>query len=183
LPRKSSKVQIAYYANDVEKLFHFRGLFFGFPKVLFGKNVRITRSSDVSFLGPARIGFGSFLSARGGRIVFGKNFRGSQEVIYNCDNGGSLTFGNDCLVGPRCVFRTAEHIFSSLEKPVRSQGHAPMNIEIGNDVWFGANVIVLSGVTIGNHVVIGAGSVVTKSIADYSVAVGNPARVIRSRVE
>ena len=54
---------------------------------------------------------------------------------------------------------------------------------IGNDVWIGARVIVLPGVTIGNHVIIGAGAVVTKDIPDYAIAGGVPAKVIRYRTE
>lgn len=53
-------------------------------------------------------------------------------------------------------------------------------VNIGNDVWIGANVVILPGVTIGNNVVIGAGAVVTKDIPDNSLAVGVPARVIKS---
>ena len=52
-------------------------------------------------------------------------------------------------------------------------------ITIGNNVWIGAGAIILPGVTIGNNVVIGAGSVVTKNIPAYSLAVGNPCRVIK----
>ena len=53
-------------------------------------------------------------------------------------------------------------------------------ITIGNDVWLGAGVIVLPGITIGECSVIGAGAVVTKDIPPYSIAVGNPARVIKT---
>ena len=53
-------------------------------------------------------------------------------------------------------------------------------MHIGNDCWFGANVVVCPGVTIGNNCVIGAGSVVTKDIPDNSIAVGNPCRVLRT---
>jgi len=146
-----------------------------------GKRSKITRGSKVLIKGKARFGANTFITARGGQIFFGGNFSGSQDVIYNCDIGGTLSFGDYCLVGPRCIFRTTNHNFSSLETPIRLQGHIAQNIMIGDDVWFGANSIVLPGVTIGNHVVIGAGSVVTTDIPDYSVAVGNPAKVIKNR--
>lgn len=58
-----------------------------------------------------------------------------------------------------------------------------MPIVIGEDCWIGSNVTILGGVKIGNGCVIGAGSIVTKNIPDYSVAVGNPARVIKNRKE
>ena len=54
-----------------------------------------------------------------------------------------------------------------------------MPIKIENDVWIGANSVVLPGVQIGNHSVIGAGSIITKDIPPYSVAVGNPARIVK----
>lgn len=54
---------------------------------------------------------------------------------------------------------------------------------IGNDVWIGTRVIIMPGVHIGNHVIIGANSVVTHDIPDYSVAPGSPARVVRNRKE
>ena len=56
-------------------------------------------------------------------------------------------------------------------------------IHIGNDVWIGARVIILPNVTIGDHVIVGAGAVVTKNVPDYAIVGGNPARVIRMRNE
>ena len=81
------------------------------------------------------------------------------------------------MIAPGCQILTAYH---PLEAKLRNSGRelaAP--ITIGNNVWLGAGVIVLSGVTIGDGAVVGAGSIVTKSIPANSLAVGNPARVIR----
>lgn len=61
-------------------------------------------------------------------------------------------------------------------RPIESKG----SVVIGNNVWLGDNVIVLPGVTIGDGVIVGANSVVTKNIPSYSVAVGNPAKVVKS---
>jgi acetyltransferase-like isoleucine patch superfamily enzyme len=158
-----------------------RGLRFGYFGISLGRNVQITKSSCLEFLGFASFGDNSFITSRGGEIVFGKNFSGNQDVIYNSDFGGKLQFGNDCLIGPRCIFRTSNHNFESHEKPIRMQGHISKDISIGNDVWLGANVIVLPGVSIGSHAVVGAGSVVTKDIPEFGVAVGNPARTIKLR--
>jgi len=63
--------------------------------------------------------------------------------------------------------------------PPRAQKVVTKQIVIKDSVWIGANCVVTAGVTIGKHAIIGAGSVVTKNIPDYSVAVGNPARVIK----
>jgi acetyltransferase-like isoleucine patch superfamily enzyme len=158
-----------------------RGLLRGHSDLSLGRKVILTKHSDLIFHGPASFGSYSLLTAIGGKIIFGSNFSGSQEVIYNADISGTLIFGDNCLVGPKCIFRTANHNFSSLEIPIRKQGHTSKNINVGEDVWIGANVIVLPGVTIGNHAVIGAGSVITSDIQDYAVAVGNPAKVIKLR--
>jgi acetyltransferase-like isoleucine patch superfamily enzyme len=146
-----------------------------------GKNVSLTKGSFITFHGIANIGNNSSLTAIGGQIIFGNNFSGGQDVIYNCDLGGKLEFGNDCLVGPRSIFRTSNHNFSSNKKLIRDQGHTSKNIYVGDDVWIGANSVILPGVHIGSHSVIGAGSIVTKNVPEFAIAVGNPAKVIKFR--
>ena len=79
--------------------------------------------------------------------------------------------------------RTAGHNFERADIPIRNQGHICKNIMIEDVVWLGANVVVLGGVTIGKGCVIGAGSVVTKNIEAYSIAVGVPAKVIKNRLQ
>jgi acetyltransferase-like isoleucine patch superfamily enzyme len=90
----------------------------------------------------------------------------------------SLRVGKNCLIGPGCYFTDADHGHSPgaliKEQPMQTQ---PMVIE--DNVWLGAHCIVLRGVTIGSGAVVGAGSVVTRSIPAGAVACGNPARVIR----
>ncbi|MBR3694406.1 MAG: sugar O-acetyltransferase [Erysipelotrichales bacterium] len=116
-----------------------------------------------------------FICEYGDYISFGKSF----FVNYNCKlmDGGKITFGDNILIGPDCTFVTATHPTDPVK---RLEGYQQFkNITVGNNVWFGAGVIVCPGVTIGDHCVIGAGSVVVKDIPDHSVAVGNPCRVIR----
>lgn len=81
------------------------------------------------------------------------------------------------MIGPNTTITTVGHPLS----PKKRQKHLAQasEIRIGNDVWLGANVTVLPGVTIGNNVVIGAGAVVNKDIPDNSLAVGVPAKVIK----
>lgn len=88
-----------------------------------------------------------------------------------------ITFGRKCFVGPSCGFYTALH---PMEFERRNQGYEIAKpITIGDNVWFGGNVVVLPGVKIGNGAVIGAGAVVTKDIPANVLAFGNPCKVIR----
>ena len=96
---------------------------------------------------------------------------------------GGLTIGSDTKIGPYTTIWTSNHNFDRTDVPFRSQGDKLAPVEIGRDVWIGASVTILAGVSIGDKSVIGAGSVVTKDIPPFSVAVGNPAKVIRSRLD
>ncbi|MBQ4630515.1 MAG: acyltransferase [Clostridia bacterium] len=97
---------------------------------------------------------------------------------------GNCTIGNDVMMGPDCIIHTRNHRFDDITKPMNTQGFQEEKpVVIGNDVWIGSRVTILPGVTIGNHVIIGAGSIVTKDIPDYAIAAGNPARVKKYRNE
>ncbi|UYG16142.1 sugar O-acetyltransferase [Brachybacterium huguangmaarense] len=90
----------------------------------------------------------------------------------------AITIGADCQIGPNVQLLTPTHPLAP--QPRRDKLEAAKPITIGDNVWLGGGVIVCPGVTIGDNTVIGAGSVVTKDIPADVVAVGNPARVIRT---
>ncbi len=115
----------------------------------------------------------------GMNISVGENFYTNHNVTIL--DGAKVSFGDNVFIAPDCVFSTAGH---PLDTEQRNQGlEIALPITVGNNVWIGTHVSVLPGVTIGNDVVIGAGSVVNRDIPDGVVAAGNPCRVIRKITE
>ncbi|MFC3746135.1 sugar O-acetyltransferase [Paenibacillus sp. GCM10012306] len=115
----------------------------------------------------------------GYNIEIGDNF----YVNHNCVilDAAKVTFGDNVFIAPNCGFYTAGH---PLDVEQRNQGlEYAYPITVGNNVWFGGNVVVLPGVSIGDNTVIGAGSVVNRDIPSGVIAAGNPCRVIRSITE
>ncbi|MEU1603510.1 sugar O-acetyltransferase [Micromonospora matsumotoense] len=89
-----------------------------------------------------------------------------------------ITIGADVQIGPNVQLLTATHPVEA--EPRRAKWEAAQPITIGDNVWLGGGVIVLAGVTVGENTVVGAGAVVTRDLPPNVVAVGNPARVIRT---
>ena len=117
-----------------------------------------------------------FVCDYGYNISVGKNFYSNHNlVILDC---AKVSFGNNVFIAPNCGFYTAGHPLEASERNKGLEYARP--ITVGDNVWFGANVSVLPGVTIGDNCVIGAGSVVNKDIPANSLAVGNPCKVIRT---
>ncbi|MBO5327686.1 MAG: sugar O-acetyltransferase [Clostridia bacterium] len=111
----------------------------------------------------------------GTHIEVGKNFFAN----YNCTiiDVAKVKIGDNCLLAPNVAIYTAGHpVYPSTRNSAYEYGK---EITIGNNVWIGGNAVICPGVHIGNNVVIGAGSVVTKDIPDWSLAAGNPCKVIR----
>jgi len=95
----------------------------------------------------------------------------------------SITIGNDVWTGHHVYITDQNHGYENIDQPISQQSQPERAVVIGDESWLGYGTVVLPGVTIGKHVVVGANSVVTKDIPDYSVAVGVPARVVRTFVE
>ena len=109
----------------------------------------------------------------------GKNITLGKNVFINAgckfqDQGG-ITIGDGCLIGHNVIITTLNHI----PQPSKRQSLIPKPVKIGKNVWMGAGVIILPGVTIGDSAIIGAGSIVVKDIPSNAVAVGNPCKVIK----
>ena len=107
----------------------------------------------------------------GDRCLIG---RGSGIVGHFC-----ISIGNDVWTGHHVYITDQNHGYEDVSIPISKQSQPERAVVIGDGSWLGHGSVVLPGVTIGRHVVIGANSVVTKDIPDFSVAVGVPAKVIR----
>lgn len=115
----------------------------------------------------------------GYNIEIGENFYSNVNCVIL--DGAKVTFGDNVFVAPNCGFYTAGH---AMDVEQRAQGlEYAYPIKVGSNVWIGAHVCVLPGVTIGDNTIIGAGSVVNKSIPANVLAVGNPCRVVRRITE
>lgn len=113
------------------------------------------------------------------RIEIGADTSIGLECII--DGAGGVIIGDWVRMGPRVTLITANHRFEKRSMRIKEQGLAHAAVEIGDDVWFGANVTVLPGVKIGTGAVVAAGAVVTRDIPEYAVVVGVPGRVVKYR--
>lgn len=122
--------------------------------------------------------------------TIGVNFVCGEYAVVNPADSHGVYIGNNVMLGPRVYIRAADHNFSDKDVPINKQGHRfaairhgdkEYSIVIEDDVWIGANAVILSGAKIGKGTIIGAGSVVTNEIPPACIAVGSPARVVKMR--
>lgn len=110
-----------------------------------------------------------------GDVMIGNNtIIGIGNVII-----GPVVIGNNVMLAQNIVVSGLNHGYEDVNIPPKEQKVSTKVITISDNVWIGANCVITAGVTIGKHSVIGAGSIVTKSIPDYVVAAGNPARILK----
>ncbi|MBE5960970.1 MAG: sugar O-acetyltransferase [Lachnospiraceae bacterium] len=115
----------------------------------------------------------------GWNIEVGENFFANYNLTIL--DVGKVTIGENAQIAPNVSIYTAGH---PIHPDSRNSGYEyGIPVTIGDNVWIGGNTVIMPGVTIGDNVVIGGGSVVTKDIPDWSIAVGNPCKVIRKITE
>ena len=114
-------------------------------------------------------------------IAIGDNSSIGPHGYIGCS--GPIRIGNNVMIGPKCSLFAENHVFSNSDESIKSQGVQQRGITIGNDCWIGSNVIILDGVSIGSHVVIGAGTLITKDVPDYSIVLDKRNRTLRQRIK
>jgi acetyltransferase-like isoleucine patch superfamily enzyme len=151
--------------------------------VMGGARIELTSKSDrdwVVRIGPkSRIKSGAILAPREGFIDIGSGCSVNPFCVFM--GYGGITLGNNVRIATGCTIVAFTHEFGDPDTPIIEQGNSWKGVTLEDDVWLGAGVRVLDGVTIGRGSVVGAGSVVNKSIPPNSIAVGVPAKVVKTR--
>ncbi|HEY1018677.1 MAG TPA: acyltransferase [Sediminibacterium sp.] len=133
----------------------------------------IAIGKDFNAMGPC------YLLSNDGKLLIGDHFRTNTNVLIGA-SFGEIRIGDNVLIGPNTVLRAANHVTKKL-KNINEQGNIGGRIVIDDDVWIGANVVILKDVHLGKGCVIGAGAVVTKDVEPYSIVAGIPAKKISMR--
>jgi acetyltransferase-like isoleucine patch superfamily enzyme len=123
------------------------------------------------------------ISCKDGAVTVGERTGIGAQTIIQSTNQCPVSIGADVMIGPRVyLVGGGNYHTEKVDIPMREQGIKPdSGVCLKDDIWLGANVTVLGGVTIGAGSIIGAGAVVTKSVPDYAVCTGVPARVVKLR--
>lgn len=175
--------------------------------VVFGQGVTIRHGLKVSIGDGVIVDDGAVLDAKGGSnqgITIGANTIVSRNVVLSCKNG-NIEIGSGCTIGINSVVHAMEgsdvsmgnevligafsyfigsgpYVSDDLELPFKKQGMQPLGgITIADNVWFGSHVQVLDGVTIGSSSIVGASTLVNKTVGDFDVVAGVPMRVLKNR--
>jgi len=142
-------------------------------------DVEFGTSGDIVIEADCNVANGVVIAPSGGHIHIGEDSLLNFSVTLL--GHGGLEIGEDALIGPNTIIVAANHGYQRRDKPINEQPISSEGIQIGDDVWIGANCSVLDGVTIGDGAVIAAGSVVTDSVPDHAVVAGSPAEMVDTR--
>jgi len=147
---------------------------------------KISPRAEVELSRHVQIGRGTQISsfvkikASNGPLLIGERVTIATGVFIDAHTGG-LELGDDSMVGPNCVLVGVNYRYDRLDVPVQQQAKTSKGIKIGKDVWLGANTVVLDGAVIGDHTIVGPGSVVSSPLPEKVIASGSPAKVLFKR--
>ena len=125
------------------------------------------------------LGRNTILSCKDGDIILRENV----NLGFNCDifSGKKIEIGKDTMIAAYTYFVAGNYVYDSADKPATEMDTICKGIYVGENCWFGAKALIFDGVTIGRNSIIGGAAVVNEDIPEYSVAVGMPAKVVKSR--
>ena len=158
-----------------------RGYGISYSVVFYGRSW-LQRSVKQSIVIGRNCGIGDNVKLRcygKGKIKIGDNVSINENAIIHA--GELVEIGNDVVIGANCYINDTSHTFVSLNKPINKQGWSAKPVIIEENVWLGTGVIILDGIRIETGVIVGAGAVVTKTIAKNTVAAGVPAKSLYKR--
>ncbi|MFA6204145.1 MAG: acyltransferase [Gallionella sp.] len=163
------------------RMIHFgRGVTLGRSVMIDGLSIEGIVIGDGSSIGPyGMIRATGVLSSVGVGFKLGSN--SSMDAFAFVGASGGVVVGSNVIMGQKVSFHSENHLYDRLDVPIRHQGTTRQGIVVEDDCWIGSNVTFLDGAHVASGCVIGAGSVVRGYIPANSIAVGVPARVIKSR--
>ena len=125
------------------------------------------------------LGRNTILSCKDGDIILRENV----NLGFNCDifSGKKIEIEKDTMIAAYTYFVAGNYVYDSADKPATEMDTICKGIYVGENCWFGAKALIFDGVTIGRNSIIGGAAVVNEDIPEYSVAVGMPAKVVKSR--
>jgi len=130
--------------------------------------------------GTLSMGNESYIGAEaqvGGQITIGSHCTVNAGAVVR----GEVTLGDGVRIASGAQILGFNHGTQDLTKPIYQQPVSSIGITLGDDIWVGANAVILDGVTIGSHAIVGAGAIVTKDVPEWAVVGGNPARILKDR--
>ena len=158
-----------------------------FKRIFKIETIRVERNAiltyqNVDISNSFRMGRNAIISATEGKLLIGHNVDLMDNAQINA-NRSNIKIGNNVMIAPNVVIQGVNHNIDNINMTFTESGDQTDKnfITIENNVWIGANSVILPGITIGTGSVIGAGSVVTKDVEPFSIMGGVPAKLIRKR--
>ena len=115
-------------------------------------------------------------------VNIGNNVSINQNVNITSSNGGNIYIGNDVLIAQNVVIRSANHNYKA-KKKLNQSNNIIGEIKIGNNVWIGANLVILKNTEIGENSIIGAGTIISKNVEKNKIVVGNNQRILKNLID
>ena len=146
-----------------------------------GLQLQIGRGAEIRFGRFVWIGDGTKIRCHEGVVEIGaKSVRGQECTISAFQH---VSIGRECVIADRVMLIDFDHGVVEAERPIRLQGIYKRDVRVGNNCWIGYGACILRGATVGDNVIVGTSTVVTKDVPDNAVVAGAPAKLLRMRPE